>query len=80
MRRGAKHVLNMLKWHPEHRFEEYVILVVHRGAPNNRVELSLEGVELGKSGVILPGDVEIPYHRILEVRRKDGVKIWGKQG
>lgn len=77
-----REVLNKLKWHPDFEFEEYTVVFVHRGAPENERSVSCEEiVRLEHSDFILEGldgETHIPYHRILRILGKDDNIIWKK--
>lgn len=76
-----REVLNKLKWHPDFEFEEYTVVYVHRGAPNNEKSvLCSEIVELEHSDFVLEEETHIPYHRVLRILDKDGKVIWRKPG
>lgn len=78
-------VLNRLKWEQGMKGVEVVIL--HRGAPNNRKVISGEAVQEVKRGYFTyqlmsrdwrmapGGETRIPMHRIFEVW-KDGRILW----
>ncbi|NOZ76819.1 MAG: DUF504 domain-containing protein [Euryarchaeota archaeon] len=75
----ARRTLNELKWHPGKSLEGVEITYLHRGAPGDRVTVDAsELVALERSFFVVAGsrgDVRIPYHRIIEIR-KDGEVIW----
>jgi uncharacterized protein (UPF0248 family) len=74
--------LNMLRWHPKCNLREAKVTVLHRGAPRNiRVIEGREITELGPGfmRVAMPeGEVEIPYHRILQIEVRKQV-FWKKR-
>ena len=81
-------VLNRLKWEGGLRDAEIVIL--HRGAPNNRKVVDGQDIDQVKRGYITfqkvsrdwrvapGGETRIPLHRILEVW-KDGKLLWKRK-
>jgi uncharacterized protein (UPF0248 family) len=72
-------VLNKLKWHPDFHFDEYFVVYLHRGAPNNEKTISCKKIiSLQHSDFILPEDTHIPYHRILKILDKNGQVFWKK--
>ncbi len=74
-----REVLNRLKWHPDLNFEEYEVVYLHRGAPNNERKVSCRDiVELEHSDFVLAEDVHIPYHRVLRILDGDGNVVWKK--
>jgi uncharacterized protein (UPF0248 family) len=74
-----REVLNKLKWHPDFDFEEYEVVYVHRGAPNNEKCVSCRDiVDLEHSDFVLVEGTHIPYHRVLRILREGGIVIWKK--
>ncbi len=78
----AKKILDELKWHPSKSLEGVSIEYLHRGAPGDRLAVEAKDIlRLEKSFfVIMRRGVEtmIPYHRIIEIRKKDEI-IWRKK-
>jgi uncharacterized protein (UPF0248 family) len=67
-----------MKWH-EGGLERAILLIVHRGAPNNIKEIQGRHItELGR-GFMTVGQgenaVQIPYHRIVKIV-VDGKVVW----
>jgi len=79
--RGARGVLEKLKWHPERDLVEVRVTIIHRGARNDmRVINGSEIKEIGRAFMRVAttgGEVEIPYHRITRVEVKREV-LWRK--
>jgi uncharacterized protein (UPF0248 family) len=74
-----REILNKLKWHPDFDFEEYEVVYVHRGAPNNEKRVSCRDiVDLEHSDFVLQEGTHIPYHRVLRILDKDGTVMWKK--
>ena len=73
-------ILGKLNWSGE--LKECEIVIRHRGAPND--ELAVPGSKITEvkrsyfSYISEEGEVTIPMHRILEVRKKREV-LWKKQ-
>lgn len=80
---GPREVLNRLKWGGTNRLQSANVIILHRGAPNDRRVIDgTEIIELGSGfmRVVAPeGEVEIPYHRILQIE-VGGRVIWKKRG
>lgn len=78
----ARRMINELKWHPGKSLSGVTITYVHRGAPNDLMSVRAEEiVSLEKSFFIIKrnnNEVAIPYHRIVELRGKNGI-IWRKK-
>ena len=74
-------VLNRLKW--EGGLEECEIVILHRGAPGDRMVVKGNSIIGVKRSYFeyrnrLGEEVTIPYHRILEVRI-GGKVIWDRE-
>lgn len=78
---GPREVLNKLKWGGASELRSAKVTILHRGAPNDRrVVEGAEILELGRGfmRVVSPeGEVEIPYHRILQIEVR-GEILWRK--
>jgi len=78
-RLGPRDILNKLKWCGQMR--NVRITILHRGAPGNqRTFTEREIARLGKSFIHIrsgPGEVQIPYHRILRIEAGKKV-LWEK--
>lgn len=62
-----REILNELRWRDDRDISKTEIWYVHRGAPNDTMIVSGEGiVELEHSFMVL-GDASIPYHRIFKI-------------
>ncbi|MGD2249429.1 MAG: RNA repair domain-containing protein [Candidatus Methanofastidiosia archaeon] len=71
--------LNKLKWHPEYNFEEYSVVYVHRGAPNDEKTIECtEIIDLEHSDMILEEGTHIPYHRVKRILDSMGRVVWKK--
>ena len=72
--------LNRIKWHPKENPEDYEIVYVSRGEPNDKaivnckyiVKVYHRGFEYKRGSSI----VYIPFHRIIEIRKKSGEIIF----
>jgi uncharacterized protein (UPF0248 family) len=80
---GPREALNKLKWHSKFTLRDSKITIAHRGAPRNiRIIDGVDIIELGHSfmRVTSPeGEVEIPYHRIIQIEVQ-GKIFWQKRG
>ena len=80
---GPREALNKLKWHSKFTLQDSKITIVHRGAPGNiRIIDGADIIELEHSfmRVASPdGDVEIPYHRIIQIEVQGNI-LWQKRG
>jgi len=80
---GPKEALNKLKWHSKFNLRDSKITITHRGAPKDiRIVDGKDILELGHSfmHVASPeGEVEIPYHRIIQIEVR-GKIFWQKRG
>jgi|YelNatPaOPRAMG01_1025707.scaffolds.fasta_scaffold147824_2 uncharacterized protein (UPF0248 family) len=76
----AYSILNKLKW--TKKLEECEVVILHRGAENNKKAISGSSItEIKKSHFYYKnGKIEtfIPMHRVLEIRLK-GEIIWQKR-
>ncbi len=70
-------ILNKLKW--TNTKDRYILIYRSRGEPNDQHVVDLANlIEVGRNGFsyIENGHVKyIPYHRVIEVRSKDGKEI-----
>ena len=74
----ARHIINMILWHPEMEINEIKITYIHRGAPGNLKKIngnSLKRVERGF--LILSDGTQIPYHRIVKIEINNKI-LWKK--
>ncbi|TEU14575.1 MAG: DUF504 domain-containing protein [Hadesarchaea archaeon] len=78
---GPREMLNKLKWGGEDELQSAKVTILHRGAPNDkRVIEGNDILELGRGfmHVASPdGEVEIPYHRVLQIEAR-GKILWRK--
>lgn len=77
----ARRFMHRLRWHPSERFEDYEVIVVHRGALNDLKaipcslikELYADGFEYGEGSFL----TFIPFHRVVEIRSlRNGRVVW----
>ncbi len=72
-------ILNRLKW--QGKLHEAEIIIVHRGAPENRKTIKGSGITELKKGYFYykskNKEIYIPLHRIIEVRQR-GKILWRK--
>lgn len=79
-----REILNKLKWSPTFNFENYEIVIVHRGAPGDVKIIKCRDILQLRRGffeVLIEGKKTlIPYHRIKEIREThgNGKVIWRK--
>ena len=74
----ARHIINMILWHPEMEINEIKITYIHRGAPGDLKKIngnSLKRVERGF--LILSDGTQIPYHRIVKIEINNKI-LWKK--
>lgn len=73
--------LNRLKW--GHRLPEATVVILHRGAPEDRKTVLGSSITEVKKGYFLyvqdGEEIHIPNHRVLEIRLQ-GEAIWRKHG
>ncbi len=72
-------ILNKLKW--TNQLDNYVLIYVSRGSPNNEEVLELSRITvISRDGFMFVSrdgkETYIPYHRVVEIRRKDGTVIF----
>ncbi len=82
-RRGAiEEWLKKVMW-GGHR-EEYIIYIKHRGEDGVETLKPIYAGEIAdvRGGYIVIGDEVIPFHRVMEIRKKSGEIVYrrGKQG
>jgi uncharacterized protein (UPF0248 family) len=79
---GPRDALNMLRWHPKFNLRDAKVTILHRGAPRNvRVIEGRDIIELRHGFMLVAmaeGEVEIPYHRILQIEVRKQV-FWKKR-
>ncbi|AAB99323.1 conserved hypothetical protein [Methanocaldococcus jannaschii DSM 2661] len=73
-----KEILNKIFWHPDYKREDFEVVILHRGAEENKKAISLDDVEL-KGNYLIYFDTYIPLHRILEIRNKKTGEILYKK-
>jgi uncharacterized protein (UPF0248 family) len=80
---NPREALNKLKWSGANQLRSAKVTILHRGIPNDRRVLDGEEIlELGRGfmRVVSPeGEIEIPYHRILQIE-SGGRVVWKKRG
>ena len=75
-----KDILNKIFWHPDYKKEDFEVIILHRGAEENKKIIPLDDVEL-KGNYLIYFDTYIPLHRILEIRnKKTGEILYKKLG
>jgi uncharacterized protein (UPF0248 family) len=79
---NPREVLNRLKWGDKNKLPSAKVTILHRGAPDDRRVIEGTGIlELGRGfmRVLSPeGEVEIPYHRVLQIEVDDRV-VWRRR-
>ncbi len=77
---GARDFLNKLKWHPDFELKKARIVIIHRGAPRNRLTIIGSDIRDLGSGFIEverdEGTVRIPYHRVLKIEIPEKGTLW----
>ncbi len=73
-----KDILNKIFWHPDYKKEGFEVVILHRGAEENKKIISLDDVEI-KGNYLVYFDTYIPLHRILEIRNKKTGEILYKK-
>lgn len=80
----AHEMLSKIRWHPDYDESLYIIVYLHRGAPNDERSARMQDVEeygtsdftvLRKDGL----ESYIPYHRILRIEDGDKNVVWEKR-
>lgn len=78
-----REILNKLKWSPDLNFQNYELVIIHRGAPGDvKIVKCRDILHLGRGffeAIIEGRKTLIPYHRIKEIREIDGKVIWKKR-
>ncbi|MEM2839854.1 MAG: RNA repair domain-containing protein [Thermoplasmata archaeon] len=71
-------VLNRLKWEEGKSLEQVEVVILHRGAPNDR--RTILGRDIARIGQTFfeTSETSIPYHRVLEIRC-DGKVLFEKR-
>lgn len=69
MKKGTfpRDVLNRLKWEEGHDIEDVRIVILHRGAPDDR--MTIPGKDITSIGHMFfdTPETSIPFHRVLEI-------------
>ena len=73
-----KETLNKIFWHPNYKREDFEVVILHRGAKENKKIIPLDDVEI-KGNYLIYFDTYIPFHRILEIRNKKTGEILYKK-
>jgi len=60
-----REVLNKIWWSDSR--DQCFIVIIHRGAPNDRKIIPFTIINEIKAGYIFVGEVQIPIHRIIEI-------------
>ncbi|MHA1311314.1 MAG: DUF504 domain-containing protein [Candidatus Helarchaeota archaeon] len=86
MKGKIREILNKIKWCSPDEYEEYSIIYTHRGALNDKKEITFDRIIMitPKFFVYRPKglteDVFIPFHRILKIiSLKDNKVLWEKK-
>ena len=74
-----REILNKLKW--TNQIDDYVLVFISRGSPNNEEVIDLSKViSISRDGfTYISGngkETYIPYHRVILIKRKDGTVIF----
>ncbi|ABR55195.1 Protein of unknown function DUF504 [Methanococcus vannielii SB] len=73
-----KELINRLLWHPKSSPKDYVIIYLHRGAPDNKKSISVNNIIINDSFLVF-NETHIPFHRILEIKNlKTGEILYKK--
>lgn len=74
----AKRILDMLRWHPEMKFEDCKVTYLHRGSPGNLKTIPATNIQALEGGFMIMFDGSmVPYHRIIKIESDKRV-IWKK--
>jgi len=71
-------VLNRLKWEEGRSLEEAEVVILHRGAPDDRRTIRGREIVRIRQTFFETSETSIPYHRILEIRC-DGEVLFEKK-
>ncbi|MHA1238202.1 MAG: DUF504 domain-containing protein [Candidatus Odinarchaeia archaeon] len=78
MKMRLRDILNKLMWHVG--LENYNIVILHRGAPEDKKTIPGSKIKSVKSSYFTyiehETEVVIPFHRIIEIRSNDGEILW----
>ncbi|WP_054857094.1 DUF504 domain-containing protein [Vulcanisaeta sp. JCM 16159] len=74
-----REILNKLKW--TNQIDNYVVIFVSRGSPNNEEIIDLSRIiSISRDGFTYISnsgrETYIPYHRVVEIRHKNGTVIF----
>jgi len=77
-------MLNKIKWHPDYDEDEYQVVYLHRGAPNDERSIPFSSIRsLCTSDFMLLDEdgfeVYMPYHRVLRILDRNGMPVWKKR-
>lgn len=74
----ARHIINMILWHPEMDINEIKITYIHRGAPGDLKKINGNSIKRVERGfLILSDETQIPYHRIVKIEINNKI-LWKK--
>ena len=74
----ARKILSKLIWDPRYNLRDFEVVYIDRGAPNNISVVHCSLIQVYSNAFSID-ETEIPYHRILEIRRIiTGVKIFSR--
>ena len=77
-------LLNKLKWSPDIKFEDYQVVIVHRGGYMDRKVIPCASIlDIGPRAFCYLDEkgstTWIPYHRVVEVRDIKGNIVWRRE-
>ena len=85
MKGKIREILNKIRWNDVDNFQDYKILYIHRGAPNDQKEVNYSLIiDITASFFVYQDDLldeptYIPFHRILEIKNvKKNEILWVK--
>jgi uncharacterized protein (UPF0248 family) len=74
----ARHIINMILWHPEMDINEIKITYIHRGAPGDLKKINGNSIKRVERGFLILNDGnQIPYHRIVKIEINNKI-LWKK--
>lgn len=69
--------LNKIKWASPDGLRDIEVVIIHRGAPENKKIIKGEEIKDIAPRAIICDDVIIPYHRIVCIKKGEEI-IWSK--
>ena len=78
-----KNIFNKVLWDKKERKEDYEVIFIHRGAPEDRKTISFGSIKKASKSTFIydyeGGETTIPFHRIVIIRNVyTGDIIWKK--